>query len=229
MSSVFTCERRAVLLRYASDPEFLIMVIVAFVVAITIHEAAHALAATWLGDDLPRLQGRLTLNPMRHLDPLGTVMIAIASFGWGRPVLVNPYRLRFGLNRGMALVALAGPLSNRCARVGADPGHTPASSTSLPDLIGSSPDVLAAKALLVAVQINIFHCGIFNLLPIPPLDGFSVLVGVVPQPLADRLNELRRYGPYLLIGVFLLLWVIPQGAIIITGPAQWVFEFLLAA
>ena len=215
------------LLRYASDPEFLIMVIVAFVVAITIHEAAHALAATWLGDDLPRLQGRLTLNPMRHLDPLGTLMIAIASFGWGRPVLINPYRLRFGLNRGMALVALAGPLSNVALALALTP-VTRQLLDSLPDLIGSSPDVLAAKALLVAVQINIF-LAIFNLLPIPPLDGFSVLVGVVPQPLADRLNELRRYGPYLLIGVFLLLWVIPQGAIIITGPAQWVFEFLLAA
>ncbi len=221
------CERRAVLLRYASDPELLIMVIVAFVVAITIHEAAHALAATWLGDDLPRLQGRLTLNPMRHLDPLGTLMIAIASFGWGRPVLVNPYRLRFGLNRGMALVALAGPVSNVALALALTP-VTRQLLDSLPDLIGSSPDVLAAKALLVAVQINIF-LAVFNLLPIPPLDGFSVLVGVVPPPLADRLNELRRYGPYLLIGVFMLLWIIPQGAIIITGPAQWVFEFLLGA
>ena len=215
------------LLRYASDPELLIMVIVAFVVAITIHEAAHALAATWLGDDLPRLQGRLTLNPMRHLDPLGTLMIAIASFGWGRPVLVNPYRLRFGLNRGMALVALAGPVSNVALAVALTP-ITRQLLDSLPHLIGSSPDVLTAKALLVAVQINIF-LAVFNLLPIPPLDGFSVLVGVVPQPLADRLNELRRYGPYLLIGVFMLLWIIPQGAIIITGPAEWVFELLLAA
>lgn len=81
---------------------------------------------------------------------------------------------------------------------------------------------------LVAVQINILLAA-FNLLPIPPLDGFSVLVGVAPQPLADRLNELRRYGPYLLIGIFLLIWLIPQGTIIITGPAQWLFEFLLDA
>ncbi len=215
------------LLRYASDPEFLIMVIVAFVVAITIHEAAHALAATWLGDDLPRLQGRLTLSPMRHLDPLGTLMIAIAPFGWGRPVLVNPYRLRFGVNRGMALVALAGPMSNVALALALTP-VTRQILDPLPDLIGSSPDVLAAKALLVAVEINIV-LAVFNLLPIPPLDGFSVIVGVVPQPLADRLNELRRYGPYLLIGVFMLLWLIPQGAIIIIGPAQWVFELLLAS
>ena len=208
------------LLRFASDPELLVTVIIAFVVAITIHEAAHALAATWLGDDLPRLQGRLTLNPMRHLDPLGTVMIAIASFGWGRPVLVNPYRLRFGVNRGMALVALAGPVSNLALAVALTPVTR--------QLIASAPSDTTTLALIVVVQLNIFIAA-FNLLPIPPLDGFSVLVGVVPDPLADRLNELRRYGPYLLIGIFMLFWVIPQGAIIITGPAQWVFELLLAA
>jgi Zn-dependent protease len=75
------------------------------------------------------------------------------------------------------------------------------------------------------VQINVL-LALFNLLPVPPLDGFSVLVGVVPQPVADRLNELRRYGPVLIIGVFLLFWLIPQGAIIVWGPAQWIFELL---
>lgn len=206
------------LLRYASDPEFLIMVIVAFIVAITIHEAAHALVATWLGDDIPRLQGRVTLNPLRHLDPLGTIAIAIAPFGWGRPVLVNPFRLRFGVNRGMALVALAGPLSNVALALALTPVTR--------QLAAISPYDITTEALSVVVQLNIL-IAVFNLLPIPPLDGFSVLVGVVPDPLANQLNELRRYGPYLLIGVFLLLWVIPQGAIIITGPAQWVIELLL--
>lgn len=208
------------LLRYASDPELLITVIVAFVVAITIHEAAHALAATWLGDDLPRLQGRLTLNPMRHLDPLGTLMIAFASFGWGRPVLVNPYRLRFGVNRGMALVALAGPVSNVVLAAAITPVTR--------QFIDSSPADTITLALVVIVQLNVLLAA-FNLLPVPPLDGFSVLVGVVPRPLADRLNELRRYGPYLLIGIFLLIWLIPQGTIIITGPAQWVSRLLLGA
>ncbi len=207
-----------VLLRYADQPQLLVFVIIAFVVAITIHEAAHALAATWLGDDLPRMQGRLTLNPMRHLDPLGTIMIAIASFGWGRPVLVNPYRLRFGVNRGMALVALAGPVSNVALAVTLTPVAR--------QYLGTPPGDTIALALVVIVQLNIF-LAVFNLLPIPPLDGFSVLVGVAPNSLAERLNELRRYGPFLLIGVFLLVWVIPQGTIIITGPAHWVIEFLL--
>ena len=208
------------LLRLANEPDLLMIVIVAFVVAITIHEASHALAATWLGDDLPRHQGRLTLNPMRHLDPLGTIMIAIASFGWGRPVLVNPYRLRFGVNRGMALVALAGPISNLALAVALTPVTR--------QLLASPPYDLTTDALTVIVQLNILLAA-FNLLPIPPLDGFSVLVGLVPQPLADQLNELRRYGPFLLMGIFLLLWLIPQGAIIITGPAQWVIKLLLAS
>lgn len=205
------------LLRYASDPEFLIMVIVAFVVAITIHEAAHALAATWLGDDLPRLQGRLTLNPMRHLDPLGTLMIAIAPFGWGRPVLVNPYRLRFGVNRGMALVALAGPMSNVALAAALSP--------VMRQLVATSPSELITLAVIVTVQINIL-LAVFNLLPVPPLDGFSVLVGVVPQAVADQLNALRRYAPALIIGVFLLFWLIPQGAIVVWGPAEWMFNLL---
>lgn len=208
------------LLRLADQPELLVTVIVAFVVAITIHEASHALAATWLGDDLPRLQGRLTLNPMRHLDPLGTLMIAIASFGWGRPVLVNPYRLRFGVNRGMALVALAGPVSN----VALAAAITPVTR----QFIDSAPADTITLALVVIVQLNVLLAA-FNLLPIPPLDGFSVLVGVAPAPLADQLNQLRRYGPYLLIGIFLLIWLIPQGTIIITGPAQWVSGLLLGA
>jgi len=206
------------LLGLAGEPELLLVVFVAFVVAITIHEGAHALAATWLGDDLPRLQGRLTLNPMRHLDPLGTIMIAIASFGWGRPVLVNPYRLRLGVNKGMALVALAGPVSNIALAVALTPVTRQYFSTSPQDTL--------ALALNVVVQLNIF-LAVFNMLPIPPLDGFSVLVGIAPDPLADRLNELRQYGPYLLIAVFLLVWVIPQGTTIITAPASWIIDFLL--
>ena len=208
------------LLRLADQPQLLLIVIIAFVVAITIHEAAHALAATWLGDDLPKLQGRLTLNPMRHLDPLGTIMIAIASFGWGRPVIVNPYRLRYGTDRGMALVALAGPASNVALAV----ALTPIARQQL----GAAPGDAVSLALAVIVQLNIF-LAVFNLLPVPPLDGFSVLLGLAPKHLAEQMAELRRYGPFLLIGIFVLVWVIPQGTIIITGPANWITDFLLVS
>ena len=208
------------LLRLAQEPQLFLVVLVAFVVAITIHEASHALAATWLGDDLPRSQGRLTLNPLRHLDPLGTIMIAVASFGWGRPVLVNPYRMRFGVNRSMALVAAAGPASNVILAVLITPLAR--------DLIASDPFVseFSTEMVLLVMRLNVF-LAVFNLLPIPPLDGFNVLVGVVPSETAARLNELRRYGPVALIVVFLLIAVVPQLSVIISVPANWVTYLLL--
>ena len=208
------------LLRLAQEPQLFLIVLVAFVVAITIHEASHALAATWLGDDLPRSQGRLTLNPLRHLDPLGTIMIAVASFGWGRPVLVNPYRMRFGVNRSMALVAAAGPASNVILAVLITPLAR--------DLFAGDPSVLDfwTNAVWLVMRMNVF-LAVFNLLPIPPLDGFNVLVGVVPSETAARLNELRRYGPVALIVVFLLIAVVPQLSVIISVPANWVTYLLL--
>ncbi len=208
------------LLRLAQEPQLFLIVLVAFVVAITIHEASHALVATWLGDDLPRSQGRLTLNPLRHLDPLGTIMIAVASFGWGRPVLVNPHRMRFGVNRSMALVAAAGPASNVIFALLLTPLAR--------DLFAGDPSALDfwTNAVWLVMRMNVV-LAVFNLLPIPPLDGFNVLVGVVPSEMAARLNELRRYGPVALIVVFLLIAVVPQLSVIISVPADWVTYLLL--
>jgi len=207
------------LMRYTSEPELLLIIVVAFVVAITIHEFSHALVATWLGDDLPRLQGRVSLNPLRHLDPLGTLMIAIASFGWGRPVLVNPYRLRFGLHRGMALVALAGPVSNLLLAVVLTP-----LVRQLVESADANP--LAVQGVFLILQLNVF-LAVFNLIPIPPLDGFSVVVGLAPTAMADRLNELRRYGPVALLAVFLLISVFPAASGIIARPANFLTGLLL--
>ncbi len=207
-------------LSQTGDFELLLIVAIAFVVAITIHEASHALIATRLGDDLPRLQGRLTLNPLRHLDPLGTIMIAIASFGWGRPVLVNPHRLRYGVHRGMALVAVAGPASNIALAI----LLTPLVRLLIDSATGDTDFLIRAIALIL--QLNVF-LALFNLLPIPPLDGFNVLVGVVPEQTADRLNELRRFGPISLLIVFFVIAFVPGASVVITGPAGWIFERLL--
>ena len=208
------------LLGLASQPQLFVVIVIAFVVAITIHEASHALVASRLGDDLPRIQGRVTLNPMRHLDPLGTIMIAIASFGWGRPVMVNPYRLRFGVHQGMALVAAAGPASNILLAAALTPIARELIANATPD------SLFLAQAVVLILQLNIF-LAVFNLIPIPPLDGFSVLVGLVPQETAGRLNELRRFGPMALMGVFLLFAVVPGVGGIISGPALWVVDLLL--
>ena len=206
------------LLRLAQDPQLFLIVAIAFVVAITLHEASHALAATLLGDDLPRLQGRVTLNPLRHLDPLGTIMILIASFGWGRPVLVNPYRLRFGSHRGMALVAAAGPASNIVLALALTP-------VAREFLTSSRSDPITIAVVLI-IQLNLF-LAVFNLIPLPPLDGFSVLVGLVPQDTAVRLDRLRSYGPGLLIGLFLLVAIVPGASGIISRPVLWATSLLL--
>lgn len=206
------------LLRLAQDPQLFLIIAIAFVIAITLHEASHALVATWLGDDLPRLQGRVTLNPLRHLDFLGTVMILIASFGWGRPVLVNPYRLRFGSHRGMALVAAAGPASNVALALVLAPFARELAS-------GPGTDLVTIAVVLI-IQLNLF-LAVFNLIPLPPLDGFSVLIGLVPRDVAHRLDGLRRYGPGLLIGLFLLIAIVPGATGIISRPVLWATRLLL--
>ena len=208
------------LLRLAQDPQLFLIVAIAFVVAITLHEASHALAATLLGDDLPRLQGRVTLNPLRHLDPLGTIMILIASFGWGRPVLVNPYRLRFGSHRGMALVAAAGPASNIVLALALTP-------VAREFLTSSRSDPITIAVVLI-IQLNLF-LAVFNLIPLPPLDGFSVLVGLVPRDTAVRLDRLRSYGPGLLIGLFLLVAIVPGASGVISRPVLWAMGLLLGS
>lgn len=208
------------LLQLARDPQLFLIVAIAFVVAITLHEASHALAATWLGDDLPRLQGRVTLNPLRHLDFLGTMMILIASFGWGRPVLVNPYRLRFGSHRGMALVAAAGPASNVILALVLTPVAR--------ELVTSSGMDLVTQAVLLVIQLNLF-LAVFNLIPLPPLDGFSVLVGLAPRDAADKLDRLRAFGPGLLLVLFLAVAVVPGAAGIISRPVLWAMGLLLGS
>ena len=202
----------------AQNPQLFVIVAIAFVIAITLHEASHALVATWLGDDLPRLQGRVTLNPLRHLDFLGTVMILIASFGWGRPVLVNPYRLRFGSHRGMALVAAAGPASNVILALLLTPVAR--------QLVAASGTDVITLAVVLIIQLNLF-LAVFNLIPLPPLDGFSVLIGLVPRETANRLDGLRRYGPGLLIALFLLIAIVPGATGIISGPVLWAMGLLL--
>ena len=209
------------LLRAASDPVLLVSLAVAFVVAITIHEFLHAWAADRLGDPTPRQEGRVTLNPLRHLDPMGTVLLALVGFGWGRPVMVNPMNFTVGPRTGMALVAVAGPLSNVALALALAPvARTFAGADPLSDALG--------LVLALTVQVNVL-LAIFNLIPIPPLDGFAVLVGIVPRDLAHQLERLRPYGPFLLLGLliagpFLGLNVI---GFLVGGPISFVNEFLL--
>lgn len=158
----------------------------------TPHEFAHAWVATRLGDDTPRLQGRVTLNPMAHVDWLGTVILpAITSLfgggfiGWGRPVNTNPGKLRWGLN-GLALVAMAGPVSNVIFAV------------ILAGLARATVATAPAFARFAASGVNLsLYLAIFNMLPVPPLDGSKLLLAARIPPVVY--NELARAGFILLV------------------------------
>lgn len=202
-------------------------------VALTIHEFAHALTATALGDPTARQQGRVSLNPLRHLDPAGTLMLLVVGFGWGRPVAFDPYRLRYG-RRGIALVAGAGPVSNfATAALLALPVRAGLveMNVSLGSALGylfAFPGNLAfwATALFSAAFLFNVLLGTFNLLPLAPLDGFQVALGLLPLRAARALQRVGQYGMLLLFGIIaadlflrldLLGWVIGPVTRAVTG------------
>ena len=171
--------------------------LVALLAAITVHEFSHGLVATWFGDTTPRRAGRLTLNPLKHLDPIGTILILIrAPIGWGRPMPINPGEMR-NSNLGWALSSLAGPVSNILM---AGVVLFAVRSLLLPT---GSVNSSVLNFVLALVQINVF-LAVFNLLPIPPLDGFGVVFGLAPRPLKVALLPLLRYGPLILLLVLFL-------------------------
>lgn len=168
--------------------------LVALVVAITIHEFAHAYAADRLGDPTPRVQGRLTLNPLAHLDPLGTLMILIARFGWGKPVVFDPFNLRHP-RRDAAIISLAGPASNLALAT--------ALSVVLHSFLTTPYAILIYVIIQPVIVMNVF-LAIFNLVPIHPLDGFKIVGGILPREYARQWQELEPYGM-----IFLLFLVFP--------------------
>jgi len=175
------------------DPLNILVRVVGFVVAISVHEFFHAFTAWRLGDSTAKRAGRLTLNPLRHLDPFGALLLIVAGFGWGKPVPVDPRNLRFG-RAGMAMVSAAGPVSNLLTALATALAIRGATSS------GYEISPLLAQFLFLLIVLNVSLC-VFNLIPIPPLDGFGVAVGVLPWALARPLSQLQKYGP----GILLLL------------------------
>jgi Zn-dependent protease len=158
--------------------EALIYLIIALVIVISIHEAAHAFMAYKLGDPTAKHHGRMTLNPLAHLDPLGTIMLFVAGFGWGKPVPVNPYNFKNPV-KDSALVSLAGPASNFATAL--------VCSIPLKYFAASLPIWLGT--LLWAVTDLSILLGIFNLLPFPPLDGSKIFAVFVPKKFQAKYFE----------------------------------------
>ena len=200
----------------ASSPWSLFFSFAALVVAITIHEFSHALAADRLGDPTPRLQDRLTLNPMAHLDPIGTLAILIFRFGWGRPVQFDPYNLQNPI-RDSALISLAGPASNILLAT--------VVSILMRIIEFSLSGVVSLFLLQFFQQLIIINVilALFNLIPVHPLDGFKIVGGLLPKDKAHDWYELERYG-----FIFLIVMMV-SGVIgtIIEPPARLLLSLLL--
>ncbi len=164
--------------------------IVTILISMTLHEAMHAYASYWLGDDTAKIEGRLTLNPLSHIDPFLTVllpvMLALAGapiFGAAKPVPFNPYRVRFG-EFGAALVGLAGPLTNALLAV---------AGAGILKLFGADMSMMFVDILLVFIQVNVGFF-IFNMIPFPPLDGSRVLYAFAPEPLQRVMQQIEALG-----------------------------------
>jgi Zn-dependent protease len=180
------------------DPTEIVALLIALVFGISVHEFAHAAAATWLGDPLPGRQGRLTLSPAAHLDLMGSLMFLVGGFGWGKPVQYNPYALRASPRVGPAIVAAAGPVSNVILAV------------IVAFVVRLLPLGLGAFELPPQVVDTIFYLlvffiyynlilSFFNLIPVFPLDGFTILQGLLPPALADAFEATRQYGFFVLL------------------------------
>lgn len=178
-----------------SSPEVFFIAILGIIYALTIHEFAHALASTYLGDSTAKYSGRLTLNPLSHMEIFGTMMLLFAGFGWGKPVPVNPYNLRWQ-RWGSAVVSLAGPLSNFIS--------VAVFIVITRFLTGFvALDSLLFTFLFYLIFINLI-LGIFNLIPIPPLDGSKILFAILPAKYDDFKRKLSINGPWILFGLIIL-------------------------
>ncbi len=197
--------------------------VIVLLIAFTIHELAHALTADYLGDPTPRNMGRITLNPLKHLDPFGTLLLIIAGFGWAKPVMVNPMNMRGNPRTSMAIVAAAGPLSNIIMAILA----------ALVFRLGlvnfsffTSPGTLPSLSFVLSnfIWINLI-LAFFNLIPVPPLDGSKILFAILPGELVYRLRPLEQYGFIILM---MIVFFFPAALNILVGlPAQATLQLLL--
>lgn len=203
-----------------SNPFMFIIYIISLLVAIAIHEFSHAYVTDNLGDPTPRLQGRLKLDPRVHIDYMGMLFLLIFGFGWGKPVEFDPYNLK-NPRKDAVLISIAGPISNFILAI--------MLSILLRLFIFFKLNILITIGMLIILpmmQMNLI-LGVFNLLPIHPLDGFKIVGGLLSEKKADEWYSLQRYGV-----IFLILLIIPLGessmlGSILQSTVKFIFRFLL--
>ena len=203
------------LVSYLNNPTKLLSLVLtlpAVLIAITFHEFAHALAADRLGDDTPRRQGRLSLNPLAHLDPIGSVMLVFAGFGWGKPVEINPrnFTRKISMSAGEAIVSIAGPLMNFLLAIVFTIIYY-AIFKFAPTFIGTQVGAIIMLIIQMTISINI-GLGVFNLIPLPPLDGSKVLKNFLPY---RGKQWMENYSQIFYI-IFVVLWITGLAGIIIS-------------
>jgi Zn-dependent protease len=205
------------------SPSELITFLIILMVAFPVHEFAHAWTANYFGDDTPRLNGRLTLNPFAHLDIWGTLLMLFVGFGWAKPVPVNPYLLRRRMPSAPMWVALAGPLSNLLIAVlAAIPFRLGLVSTLQAQMGGTGFLPTLPQVLGQFVSINLFLM-LFNLIPLYPLDGEKVAEYLFPPAIGNFLDTIRPYSSMILLVLVFLGFT----SLIIGLPHQLLFSLLV--
>ena len=202
--------------------ELLIMVF-AVLVSITFHEFAHAFVADRLGDETPRQKKRLTLNPLAHIDPIGLILLIFCHFGWGKPVPINAYNFKrnISMRKGTALVALAGPIMNFLLAIIFSVALGLVVRFASAEFLITSTGMIIINILRALISINV-GLGVFNLIPLPPLDGSKILAAILP----GKAREWYVSREKILQIVFIIIWVTPLASYIISPAINWICEQL---
>ena len=206
----------SMLVQYTTNPGMLFSLVIsipAVLIAITFHEFAHAFVADKLGDDTARREGRLSLNPLAHLDPIGTLLLVFAGFGWGKPVHVNPrnYTRKMSMEKGEALVSIAGPAMNIILAIIFAIIYCLAYKFGSADFLRSNMGFIIRTLISSIVSINI-GLGVFNLIPLPPLDGSKIIMPFLPYNAKSWFinNEQIFYI------IFVVIWITGLAGVIIS-------------
>lgn len=213
--------------QYMTNPSSFISLLISIpgvLIAITFHEFAHGFAAYKLGDDTAKMEGRLSLNPLDHLDPVGTLMLLFAGFGWGKPVHVNPrnYTRKISMEKGEAIVSIAGPLMNFVLAIIFSIIYCAIYKFAETAFLASTTGTVIMTLISATISINV-GLGVFNLIPLPPLDGSKVITPFLPY----NAKQFFINNEKIFYIIFVVIWITGFAGIIISPAIRWVYTGIL--